>query len=148
VKMPYVIDLTRDGMPTDQLGLDAISIQERSAEGTWFETTGGDPKIVFPEMQVPMAQIKRITVEGRMTRSGEGVGQRQMEVYWTTALMPGYCGFASASVSWPSEGSPSIEIADIMCWEKTGTPLTGLRIDPCPGPGARFLIRRVILSGE
>ena len=148
VNMPFVIDLTRDGIPTDQIALDAISIKERTAEGTWFETTGGDPKIVFPEMQVPMAQIKRITVEGRMTRSGEGVGQRQMEVYWTTALMPGYCGFASASVSWPSEGSPSIEIADIMCWEKTGTPLTGLRIDPCPGPGARFLIRRVILSGE
>ena len=147
VKMPYVVDFTQGGVSLDALGLDSISMKERTSEGTWFETTGGDPKIVLPEMQVPMRQIKRITIEGKMIGGEEGIGQRQMEVYWSTALMPEFCGFASAGVAWPMEGNASIAISDVICWQKTGTPLLRLRIDPCPGSGMRFLIRRIVLSG-
>lgn len=147
VKMPYVIDLTQGGIPTDQIGLDAISIKDRTAEGMLIETTGGDPKIVFSDMRVPMGQIKRITIEGKVVSGmADGIGQRDMEVFWATGLMPEHCGFASTVVSWPREGNPSIDTADIICWEKAGTPLLSLRIDPCGGSGVRFLIKRVVLS--
>jgi hypothetical protein len=83
-----------------------------------------------------------------VTGGAEGVGQRQMEIYWSTGLMPEFCGFASAGVAWPAEGDLSIEISDIICWPRTGTPLLRLRIDPCPGSGMSFLIRRVVLSAD
>ena len=140
VKMPYVLDLTKDGIPTDQLGLDNLTIKERTSEGAWFETTGGDPKLVLSKLQIPMQQIKRITLDGKMV-GDEG----ELEVYWATALMPEYTGFASALVPWTN---PSIEASEVLSWTKTGTPLTGLRIDPCGGSGARFLLRRIVISGD
>jgi len=149
VKMPYVFDLTSGGIPLEDLGFDNISVKERTVEGTWFETTGGDPKIVFPKVQIPMQQIKRITLEGKIVGGRpEDPGQRQLEIYWTTALMPEYAPFASAALSWPSSGNPSVKTTDIACWKSTGTPLLSLRVDPCSGPGVRFLLRRVVISGD
>jgi hypothetical protein len=147
VKMPFVFDLTADGIPTEQIGLDNITIVDRTAEGMLLETTGGDPKIVLPEVQVPMNQIRRITIDGKVVSGmSEGIGQRDMEVFWSTGLMPQHCGFASVLLSWPPSGNPSIDIKDIVCWEKTGTPLLNLRIDPCGGAGVRFLLKRVMLE--
>ena len=143
IKMPYVFDFTKDGIPTDDIALDSIAIEERTAEGTWFETTGGDPKIVLSKVQIPMEQIKRITVEGTIVGD-----QREIEVYWATARMPEYTGFASALITWPAGGSASIDVSDILSWPSTGTPLTGLRLDPAGGAGVRFQIRRIVLSAE
>lgn len=147
VKMPYAFDLTKGGIPTDQLVLSNVSVVERTAEGILIETTGADPQILLPKAQVPTRQIGRITVEGRVV-SGmtDKIGARQMEIFWSTGLMPEFTQFASVGLTWPSEGSPSVDVSEILAWGSTGTPLLRLRIDPCPGPGVRFLIRRVVLD--
>ena len=149
VKMPYVFDFTSGGISTDELGLDNISVKEQTAEGTWFETTGGDPKIVLPRVQVPMRQIRRITVDGKIVGGlPDDPGQRQLEIFWSTGLMPEFTQFASAALSWPSTGNPFVNTADIIWWKATGTPLLRLRIDPCGGSGVGFRLRRVVLSGD
>ena len=148
VKMPFVVDFREGGVSLDAVGFDAVSTKERTAEGTWFETTGGDPKIMLPEMRIPMSQVRRIAVEGKMIGGENQIGERRMEFYWATGLMPEMCGFASAGVEWPKTGNPSVDVSDIVCWGKTGTPLLKLRIDPCSGSGMRFLIRRVVISGD
>ncbi len=148
VKMPYVLDFSKGGISLDTVGLDAIAVKERTSEGTWFETTGSDPKIMLPETRIPMHQIKRITIEGKMLGGEDQVDRRRLEVFWATGLMPEHCAFASAGVEWPMDGGPSFDVSEIICWKKTGTPLLRLRIDPCPGAGMRFLIKRVVLSGD
>lgn len=147
-KMPHVFDFTEGGISFDTVGFAAVSLKERTSEGAWFETTGGDPMIILPEVRIPMRQIKRITVEGKMIGGERRIDERRIEFYWATGLMPEFCAFASTGVEWPKQGGPSIDVSDIVCWHKTGTPLLRLRIDPCPGPGMRFLIRRVVLSGD
>ena len=149
VKMPYVFDLTSNGISRDDLALAQITIKDQSADGMSFESAGGDPGIILPEVRIPMGQIKRITVEGTMAGDvHEGHVRPQIEFYWTTGLMPEFAGFASASVTWPTSGEMFIKTADIPTWKKTGAPFLRLRIDPCNSPGVKFRIRRVILSGD
>ncbi|MDI6829381.1 MAG: glycoside hydrolase family 99-like domain-containing protein, partial [Armatimonadota bacterium] len=150
VKMPYVVDFTNKGIAIEDVWLDNVHVIERTAEGTLFEAKGIDPKIVLPEMQIPIRQIKRIIIEGKMISETTDIEQRQIEIYWTTGLMPEFCAFASANATWHKSGNPFFDVSDIVCWENTGTPLLRLRIDPCanPGIGVRFLISKVILSGD
>ncbi len=149
VQMPYVYDLTSNGIPQDELILSELDIKARNEEGTSFETTGGDPGIILPNVQIPTDQIKRIIVEGTVP---DGVTENhvrpQMEFYWTTGLMPEFAGFASASTGWSIAGDTVIRTADIAQWNKTGTPLLRLRFDPCGSPGVKFRIRRIILSAD
>jgi hypothetical protein len=148
-KMPYVFDLTSSGISQDDLALSQLTIRDRSAEGTSFESTGGDPGIILPEVRIPAGQIKRITVEGTMAADVlEGHVRPQVEFYWTTGLMPEFAGFASAATVWSTADRTIIKTADIPAWKKTGTPFLRLRIDPCSSPGVKFRIRRVILSGD
>lgn len=149
VKMPYVFDLTSNGIPEDKLILNQLAITDRNEDGAWFESTGGDPGIILPKVSIPMDQIKRITVEGTMAADvTEGHVRPQIECYWTTGLMPEFAGFASASTAWSTGGITTIETADIPQWRKTGTPLLQLRLDPCGSKGVKFSIRRVVLSAD
>ncbi|MCL6519707.1 MAG: glycoside hydrolase family 99-like domain-containing protein [Armatimonadetes bacterium] len=150
VKMPYIIDFATGGIAMEDVWFDNISAIERTPEGTLFEAKGIDPKIVLPEMRIPMHQIKHIAIEGKIISNTTNIEQRDMEIYWSTGLMPEFCGFASANVSWPTKGYPVVDVSEIVCWGKTGTPLLRLRIDPCAnaGAGVRFLISKVIILGD
>ncbi|MBP6964968.1 MAG: glycoside hydrolase family 99-like domain-containing protein [Armatimonadetes bacterium] len=149
VRMPCVLDLAEGGVSTEEISLADMSMEKRDSAGSWFVTTGGDPQIVLPELKVAMRQIRRIVVEGRLLGGApEGVGGREMEVFWATGLLPAFTQFASAAAAWPSDGSPTIDVSEVVCWEKMGTPLLRLRIDPCSSVGVRILVRRVVLMGE
>lgn len=148
-KMPYVFDLALGGIATDDLGLMQTEIKERTKEGTLFETTGGDPGILLPEVKIPTSQIKRITVEGKIVGGAPaGVVGPEIEFYWRTGLMPEFAEFASASVTWSGDGATFVKTMDIPTWKSTGTPLLRLRLDPCAGSGVQVRLRRVVLSGD
>ena len=149
VKMPYILDFTSNGLPVEKLTLNNTAVVEQTAEGTLFETTGHDPMVIVCPIQVPTHQIKRIIIDGEVIGSiPEDPMQREIELFWTTGLIPEFTQFASGTCSWAESPNPSISISELPMWKATGTPMTGLRLDPCSGPGLRFRLRRIVLSGE
>lgn len=149
IKMPFVIDLTSNGVQEEELELSQVVVKERTAEGTYFETTGDDPAVVLPKVKVPAEQIKRIAIEGSIVDGkANALGQYPLELFWQTGLFPQFSQYASVIISWRTSGTSYVMTDDTLSWKRTGTPFLRLRIDPCSDRGVRFFLKRVILSED
>ena len=144
-RLPLVIDLGSDGIPTAQMGLAHVQIEERTAASTTFLTTGNDPGIGFSVPEVPMAQVKRITVKVEIKSVTTPI---LPELYFATGLMPEFSQFCSVLLPSPVNGTTSIRTEDIIGWAKSGTPLKRIRLDFGSQAGARVHLKQLVLSAD
>lgn len=144
VKLPVVLDFAAGGV---ELATNDLKIDNRDANGLDVTTTGGDSQVAMSIPEIPVGQIKRITLEADVTAPA-GRKLSPPEVYIATGLLPDYSPFACFSMPLVKDGKSTFPTSEVMFWESCGTPLTKIRIDPCGEPGVKIHLRRVILSGE
>jgi len=142
VKLPITIDFSADGV---EYPLNDMRIESRDSNGLTLVTTGPDPQIVVAIPETPTAQINRITLDADITMPA-GRPAPTTELYFATALLPDFCPFACASLPPFANGLSTLVTHETMCWSSYGTPLTKIRIDPCSEPGARVVLRKLVLS--
>lgn len=145
VKLPVTLDFASGGV---EFGLNDIKVEKRDSTGLTFSTTGGDSQIALSTPEVPTNQIKRVTVEVEILTMPPGKSFVTTELYFTTALLPEFCPFACVAMPTITDGRTSQLTSEMMSWGSFGTPLTQLRLDPCGDVGARFRLKRIILSAE
>ena len=143
VKMPVVIDFAESEM---KYALHNMKVESRSSAGLTIASTGGDPQIEFPIPEIPAHQVKRITIEAQILDMPPGKSSVTTEIYVATALLPEFCPFTAVVMPRIRDGKTSQLTSEMIAWSKYGTPITKMRIDPCHEPGARILLKRIVLE--
>jgi hypothetical protein len=131
-----------------EFALNDVKVENRDSHGLALVTTGADPMIVTSTPEIPLSQVKHITLEARITPPAGKSTLLRIELYVATALLPEFCPFASTALPPITNGKTSVATSDIMAWNSFGTPLTRIRIDPGGEPGIRVVLRRLVLSGN
>ncbi len=144
VKLPVVFDFAEGGV---EFGANDLTVDKRDSKGLCITTTGVDAQIAMSVKDIPIAQIKRVTLEAEVIEQPKGT-LSPPELYIATALLPDYTPFAAFLMPPVADGESSFSTREVMFWESCGTPLTMVRIDPCGQPGVKFRLRRLILSGD
>lgn len=144
VKLPVVLDFAKDGV---EFGVNDLTIDKRDASGLVVTSTGRDSQLAMSIKDIPMSQIKRITLEAEVTPPATGK-VTPPEVYIATAMLPDFSPFACFLMPPIKGGKSSLPTSDVMFWDSCGTPLTMIRIDPCGESGVKLHIKKLILSGK
>ena len=109
-----------------------------------FISESKDPQLYVRLPEIPIAQIKRITLCAEA--SPDAAGPLPIELFFLTALYPDSSSFCWAQLGPLRSGKISVPTSDIMGWSGFGTPLTAIRIDPGEKAGATLLLKRLILE--
>ncbi len=143
-KLPVTIDFTKPGV---DFPLNAMKIESRDASGLTMTTTGGDPQIVVHDTRDPDQPDQADHLEADIT-----VPPGQPARPPSSTSPPRFFPTSAPSRAQPcppvKDGATALATAEMMCWPSYGTPLTKIRIDPCSEPGARVVLRRLVLSGR
>jgi hypothetical protein len=139
VKLPITLDLRAGAVDIQVYG---GKIERRDDKGVLFVSESNDSQLIVRTPDIPTSQIKRVTLYTDVPKGGSEATV-SLELFFHTALYPQSSAFCSAQVGPLRSSRASVATADIMGWDKFGTPLTAIRIDPGQQPGARVLLRSV-----
>jgi hypothetical protein len=139
VKLPITLDLRAGAVDIQVYG---GKIERRDDQGLLFVSESNDPQVVARTPDIPTSQIKRVTLSADIPKGGSNATV-SLELFFLTALYPQSSAFCSAQLGPLRSSRASVATSDIMGWDKFGTPLTAIRIDPEQQPGARVLLRRI-----
>ena len=140
-KLPLTLDLRAGGAEVQAGG---GKIERRDAEGLLFVSASKDPQVYVRMPEVPIDQVKRITLVAEAGK--DAAGGVPVELFFLTALYPDSSSFCSAPLGLLTAGKLSIATSEIMGWTHFGTPLTAIRIDPGEKAGARVLLKQLVLE--
>ena len=141
-KLPMSFEFAEGGTEFTTAG---CTVERRGADGLVVLSNTNDPNVRFKLPDIPIAQVKRITVEGEILE--EPAGKMSLgELFLITALVPDGSAFCMVQLPPFRSGKSSTPTSEIMGWEKFGTPLTALRVDFTERPGVKFLLKRVTLE--
>ncbi len=143
-KLPIVLDFAKGGV---EFGCNDLTIDRRDADGLFITTTGADSQIAMTVKDIPISQIKRITLEAKVLGQSP-TKPSAPELYVSTALLPEFTPFAAYLMPEIKGGKSSFPTSDVMFWDSCGTPLIRIRVDPCGQAGVKFRLRRLVLSDE
>jgi hypothetical protein len=141
IAMPLVIDFSEIG-PVNAGQAELLELDEH---GALYRTTGNDASLTLPPLEVPMHQVRRIVIEAEPV---EVSASFHFELFWATALHPDFTGLNAFTVPFAETHSAEIPVNEVMTWEKSGTPLTHLRLDLGDRPGEIVRVKRILLLGE
>lgn len=142
VHMPVVLDLREGGAKVQVSG---GKVERRDSHGLVLLSESIDPMVFVTCPEMPTSLIKRITVHAEIPEDGTNATV-SIELFFITALYPQGSSFCAAQLGPLRSGSISVNTADIMGWERFGTPLTTIRVDTAERPGARVLLKQLILE--
>ncbi len=141
VKLPLTLDLSQGGA---EVRIGGGKIERRDAEGLLFVSESKDPQLYVSVPEIPINQIKRITLYAEAGK--DSAGPVPIELFFLTALYPDSSSFCWVQLGPLRPGKMSVATSDIMGWSNFGTPLTAIRIDLGEGPGARALLKRLVVE--
>jgi hypothetical protein len=141
VKLPTTLDLAEGGAHVQVAG---GKIEKRDANGLVFLSDSIDPMVFVDTKGIPTDRIKRITLCSEADPGSTATVS--IELFFVTALYPSSSPFTSAQLGPLRPGKMSIETSEIMGWERFGTPLTAIRIDPGQESGAKVLLKKLVLE--
>jgi hypothetical protein len=140
-KLPLTLDFRTGGV---DLRAGGGRVERRDAEGVLFVSDSKDPQVYVRVPEVPISQVKRITVWAENGK--ETAAPVPIELFFQTALYPESSSFCWAQLGPLRPGKMSLATSDIMGWTNFGTPLTGIRIDPGEQAGQSVLLKRLVLE--
>jgi len=140
-KLPLALDLRQGGA---QAYAGGGRIDQRDADGLLFVAESADPQVYVRLPEIRTGQITRVTLFAEV--GPETKEPLPIELFFITALYPESSSFCSANLGPLLSGKVSVATSDIMGWTNFGTPLTGIRVDPGERPGAKVLLKRLVVE--
>ena len=118
------------------------------ADGTVTATTGEDPFLVSPAIKVTAGEVSTVVVRMKLlTADGAPAGdQDQIQLFWLTSAAPGASEEASIRIDIIGDGQwhdYKFAVSENKNWKGD---ITGLRLDPCSGPGMKVAVDSVRLQ--
>ncbi len=139
--MPLVIDFAE----IEPVLINEAELIGRDERGALYRTTGDDANLTLPSLEIPMHQVRRIVIEAELV---EVSASFHFELFWTTGLHPDFTALNSFTVPLTSKSSATVSVQDVMMWEKSGTPLTQLRLDLGTRPNEVVRLKRLLLLDD
>jgi hypothetical protein len=139
VKLPIALDFREGGVKIQSAG---GQVERRDATGALFVSASNDPQVVVRTPDIPASQVKRVIIYAEVPKGGSNATVT-LELFFHTALYPQSSAFCSAQLGPLRSKQVSVATSEIMGWDKFGTPITAIRIDPGDRPGDKVLLRRI-----
>jgi hypothetical protein len=142
VKLPLTLDLREGGA---EVRVSGGKIARRDSRGLVLVSDSIDPMVFVTCPEIPTSQIKRITLHAEVPEEGTDATV-SIELFFITALYPQGSAFCAAQLGPLRSAVVSVDTSDIMGWDRFGTPLTSIRIDPGERAGARVLLKQLVVE--